>query len=127
MDSAQEPPSNNGKEGTIPKRERINLWLAAWVVAGLVMILPILSSFRKSSLDGIFIAILAFPVGLFGFFGIAVGPFLGWLVYFILTALGLNEKKTNKFGAYYFVLIVLLVINVGGCHYLRSQMGHGFP
>lgn len=51
--------------------------------------------------------------------------FLGWLLYLGLSIYGLTRRDRRYFYLAYAILIVLLVLNVTGCHVEMSQIHFG--
>ncbi len=92
------------------------MWAAAWAVATVAMVLPY---------PWLLLFAWAFPFGLFVFIlptdsdqiGGWLLLFVGWLLYIALTIYGLRQDRRTRFFVTYTVLCVLLILNVGGCHY----------
>jgi hypothetical protein len=106
----------NPKE--ISLRRRVALWIAAWAVAGLVLVIATHNPF-------IVVLFYSFPMGLPGLFDsdprripaiILIG---GWLLYIGLTFYGVRRRDWRQYFVFYAILLLLLAINVGGC---RAQI-----
>jgi hypothetical protein len=104
----------------ISPRLKLFLWFIAW---GFVALFT--AAAHPSDLLGAF----AFPLGLCGAvpskvgLGIAFGfaqivTAVGWLIYLLLSLAIKNAKNFGRFSFLYFVLCVLLVLNMVGCRRL---------
>ena len=104
---------------SIPLAGRCWLWTGAWCVAGIAMIATV----------GIVPFFWLFPMGLFQFvlsedayqdsvLSLRFSPLLiaGWLIYAVLTILGLSFRRRAHYWAVYAILCVLLALNVVGCY-----------
>ena len=93
--------------------------MAAWGLAAIAT--------AGTSLGILFWAWL-FPVGLLGLFVQPDSelPFFillaGWLFYFALSIYGLAQRKRSRYFYTYAVLVVLLLLNVAGCHVQMRQL-----
>lgn len=105
---------------SITSRKRFWLWLAAWLAATAAVTL-----FRFEMLRFTW----WFPMGLL--FHFASDDFqdlvltVGWFLYVGLSVYGLTRRDRRSFYLAYAILIVLLALNVTGCHVEMSQMKFG--
>lgn len=105
---------------TISLRKRCWLWAAAWGAAAIIMAIPYPITLVYAWL---------FPLGLLGLIlpsgsemGLAFPTIVGWGFYVLLTACGIRQDKRARYFVAYTVLCVLLLVNVGGCHYAVATM-----
>jgi hypothetical protein len=123
---------------TISVAWRIVLWAAAWGAAAISVV--------ATSPPGIIFWAWLFPVGLVGIFEpfvpqhfyaprppftlppivVALGAFVillaGWLPYIYLSIHALSQRALGRYFVIYAILIVLLFLNVVGCHIEIAQM-----
>lgn len=125
MSGPQSVASNTDmKVQTIALSRRCWLWLAAWAVTIGIMAIPFSGDFLKIP--------WLFPIGfppimilLHFVTGSDAGYFLvlvGWLFYLALTIYGLRQNKRIRYLATYTILCVCLVLNMGGCYYIVTNV-----
>ena len=97
-------------------RRKAWLWTAAWGVAMIATATPYCD-------PGLVFWTWLFPVGLVGVFYAASPPVggltvtvAGWLLYVVLTIVGLRQNRRSRYFLIYAILCALLVLNVVGCH-----------
>jgi hypothetical protein len=112
-----------GQLQTISRSERLWLWGAAWLIAGLA----------TAILDPVAVLFAwAFPSGLFRFIispdstlARDLGPALlvaGWILYASLTTFGFAPQNSRRrFFTLYAVLCAFLALNVVGCHVMMGD------
>lgn len=112
------PPSPDPKReqkqepGAMPRRERLFWFFGLWLAA-LIITAPDPRAI---------ILVWAFPAGLGILFGSPGGGtdmliiMLGWCVYFILGLITLSAETRQTFFRLWTSLLVLLLLNVAGCH-----------
>jgi hypothetical protein len=70
------------------------------------------------------LAIFAFPLGLgFILLGIEWGMILGWLYYLCVTFAIFSVERHRAFRYTFYLLIISLTANVGGCYKIANQLG----
>jgi len=117
------PTGRGSREGTPWYCARAALVFGAWVVALLAVSYRLLATPAK--LFAFLPFILVFPLGLARILGLnpmgnspslGVVFFAAWLTYVLLTVALLFVPQGRVFLPLYVVLLVLLALNVGGCH-----------
>jgi hypothetical protein len=69
----------------------------------------------KSTSDWLF-AVLAFPAGLWNLFGARFPLEVPYLIYVVLGATAMAVRSSRAFYALFAVFLVVITVNVGGCH-----------
>lgn len=103
----------------VPIRKRLILFGVAWLVAFLVSLPnPLAIVFALPWLP-------LFPYG----FGVLLDPklgqvvlILGWVLYIVLTVVIFGSGTKRWFYLFYAILVALLLVNAGGCHYFWRQV-----
>jgi len=107
----------------ISRSSRIWLWVAAWLVAAVAAAIRAPEMVRLGFL---------FPIGLLAFLppDVAPNPGLGvvliagaYLIYPILSIVGISHSRRSRYFICYAVLCVLLAVNVVGC---QVEIKQGF-
>jgi hypothetical protein len=102
--------------------KRVGLWVAAWLLAAIAMAIPVPAAL---------FFFWMFPGGLFRVIspadwdpGEEIGLTLlvgAWILYLLLTIVGLSQNRRARYFFVYAVLCALLVLNVIGCHMAISD------
>lgn len=99
-----------------PKPPEVSL-LERSLTLGLVWILiPVLCPFKK-----MLMAAPIFPMGLLYPLGTA-GVVVGWTVYLVLGVAIMRSERRRWFNVFFYILVILLLFNVAGCHFLRHTV-----
>ena len=118
LDPSSGPPIDQPQpQIPLSMRQRVGMWVGAWLAAGAAMALLewSLAVFNP-------VQILWFPLGLFMFLGRLLAPLLilpvGWAYYVALTVAALRANHRTRYYVLYAVLCVSLALNCAGCHSL---------
>ena len=99
-----------------PKPPEVSLLERSQTLVLVWILVPILCPIKE-----MLMAAPVFPLGLLYPFGIR-GAVVGWGIYLALGVAIMCSSRRRWFNVFFYILVILLLLNVAGCHFLRHTV-----